>query len=203
MAATHPDVVFVLGQPGAGKGTQCTRIVQDYGFVHLSAGDLLREERNTPGSAYGEMIEEHIRNGTIVPVEVTCTLLENAMNKHIEQRLSQGDTAFGSGKFLVDGFPRNQNNQDGWQKQMAAKVNLKFVLFFDCPDELCVQRCLDRGAAGSGRSDDNENSLRKRFDTFLNETFPIIQLYEKQGLVRKIDASRIPDEVYADVKAIF
>jgi UMP-CMP kinase len=57
-----------LGGPGAGKGTQCSLIVEKYGYVHLSAGDCLREERNTPGSKVGEMIETHIRNGTIVPV---------------------------------------------------------------------------------------------------------------------------------------
>jgi len=76
MAAELPTVVFVLGGPGAGKGTQCAKIVQEFQYVHLSAGDLLREERNTPGSKCGELIESHIRNGTIVPVEITCSLLE-------------------------------------------------------------------------------------------------------------------------------
>ena len=72
-----PNVLFVLGGPGAGKGTQCTRIVQNFGYVHLSAGDLLRAERQRPGSKVGEQIEDHIRKGSIVPVEITCTLLEN------------------------------------------------------------------------------------------------------------------------------
>lgn len=81
MSGLKPNVVFVLGAPGAGKGTQCERIVNEYGYVHLSAGDLLRAERNRPGSKLGEMIEEHIRGGKIVPVAVTCSLLENAMNE--------------------------------------------------------------------------------------------------------------------------
>ena len=72
-----PNVIFVLGGPGAGKGTQCTRIVKNFGYVHLSAGDLLRAERQRPGSKVGEQIEDHIRKGTIVPVEITCTLIEN------------------------------------------------------------------------------------------------------------------------------
>ncbi|KDN43280.1 hypothetical protein RSAG8_06247, partial [Rhizoctonia solani AG-8 WAC10335] len=72
-------VIFVLGGPGAGKGTQCARIVEDFGFVHLSAGDLLREEQKREGSTYGALISEHIRNGTIVPMEVTVKLLENAI----------------------------------------------------------------------------------------------------------------------------
>jgi hypothetical protein len=75
-----PNVLFVLGGPGAGKGTQCTRLVQNFGYVHLSAGDLLRAERQRPGSKVGEEIEDHIRKGSIVPVEITCTLLENVNN---------------------------------------------------------------------------------------------------------------------------
>lgn len=171
--------------------------------MHLSAGDLLRAERNTPGSEFGEMIEAHIVAGTIVPVEVTCSLLANAMQRHSRERAAQGDSAFGAGRFLIDGFPRNQNNFDGWQATMADKVHLKFVLFFDCDDDVCIKRCLDRGAAGSGRSDDNEESLRKRFKTFANETLPIIQYYQKLDLVKRIDAARSPDEVYADVKQLF
>lgn len=86
MSQQKPKVVFVLGAPGAGKGTQCSKIVDEYGYVHLSAGDLLREERQRAGSEYGELIEDCIRNGKIVPVEVTCSLIDNAMNKIIQVR---------------------------------------------------------------------------------------------------------------------
>lgn len=82
MSSEKPKIVFVLGAPGAGKGTQCSKIVEEFGFVHLSAGDLLREERKRSGSL-GELIEDCITNGKIVPVEVTCSLLENAINKTI------------------------------------------------------------------------------------------------------------------------
>jgi hypothetical protein len=71
-----PRVLFVLGGPGAGKGTQCAKLVDCFGFVHLSAGDLLREERDS-GSKDGEMIENYIRNGQIVPVEVREEGLES------------------------------------------------------------------------------------------------------------------------------
>lgn len=80
---TKPNIIFVLGAPGSGKGTVCARIVETYGYVHLSAGDLLREERTRPGSEFGELIENNIKNGKIVPVEITCSLLENAMNANI------------------------------------------------------------------------------------------------------------------------
>lgn len=149
------------------------------------------------------MIETHIRNGTIVPVEVTCSLLEKAMKKHVALRSASGDTAFGSGKFLIDGFPRNQDNFDGWQKVMADKVDFKFVLFFDCSDDVCVRRCLDRGAAGSGRSDDNEDSLRKRMKTFENDTLPIVNYYRTVSKVKDVDGTKEPDQVYEDVKKLF
>jgi len=84
MSIGKPKIVFVLGPPGAGKGTQCEKISQNFGYVHLSAGDLLREERNREGSEFGELIETRIKEGKIVPVAVTCSLLENAMNKYMK-----------------------------------------------------------------------------------------------------------------------
>ena len=95
---SKPNVVFVLGGPGAGKGTQCSKIVKRFGFVHISAGDLLREERNNPDSEYGQLIEQHICEGKIVPVKITCSLISDAM--------SSGDG--NENNFVIDGFPRNQ-----------------------------------------------------------------------------------------------
>jgi len=89
-------VIFVLGGPGAGKGTQCTLLAQHYpGLVHLSAGDLLRAERQRPGSQYGDLINTCIAEGRIVPMHITIGLLERAM------------AASGAGRFLIDGFPRD------------------------------------------------------------------------------------------------
>ena len=168
----------------------------------MSAGDLLRAERNTAGSQYGELIEEHIKNGTIVPVEITCKLLENAMKATNEQK-GEGDQLPPNGKFLIDGFPRNKNNLEGWQREMDGKVDVKFVLFFDCSRDICVDRCLKRGLAGSGRSDDNEESLNKRINTYLFDTLPIIQYYEDLKLVRKVNAALPPNEVFDSVRQYF
>ena len=87
------SVIYVLGGPGAGKGTQCANLVRDYGFTHLSAGDLLRAEQDREGSEFGSMIKEYIADGKIVPMEVTVQLLENAMM----------DQDNGRGRFLIDG----------------------------------------------------------------------------------------------------
>lgn len=88
------SVLFVLGGPGAGKGTQCANLVRDFGFAHLSAGDLLRAEQDREGSEFGELIKSYIRDGAIVPMEVTVQLLENAMTADIKE---------GKGMFLIDG----------------------------------------------------------------------------------------------------
>ncbi|XP_072172711.1 UMP-CMP kinase-like isoform X2 [Diadema setosum] len=189
MASVKPLVVFVLGGPGAGKGTQCQKIVEKYGFVHLSAGDLLREERKS-GSADGELIENHIKNGQIVPVEITLSLLERSMTQSATK------------KFLIDGFPRNEDNLSGWNNRMTDKVDFKFVLFFDCSKDTCVNRILERGKT-SGRSDDNVESLEKRFVTYWNQTKPIIDHYDAQGKVRKINAEEGPDNVFSAVMQVF
>jgi UMP-CMP kinase len=86
---------------------------------------------------------------------------------------------------------------------MSEKVDFLFVLFLDCSEDKCVERCLKRGQAGSGRTDDNLDSLKKRFNTYMNDTMPIIEYYRKLDKVRKIDTSAWADAVYKDVEAVF
>ena len=95
LSADDATILFVLGGPGAGKGTQCERLVRDYGFKHLSAGDLLREEQNRPGSEFGELIKTYIKEGQIVPMEVTIQLLENSVTATMKEE--------NNSKFLIDG----------------------------------------------------------------------------------------------------
>lgn len=190
-----PKVVFVLGGPGAGKGTQCTNIVKKYGYTHISAGDLLRAERNKEGTQYGELIDIHIKEGKIVPVEITINLLKRAMDDTMAKDAAKN-------KFLIDGFPRNTDNLEGWNKFMDNDADVKFVLFFDCNNETCVERCLERGK-GSGRTDDNVSSVQKRIQTYLQSTKPIIDLYAKEGKVRRVDGAKSVDEVFVEVQKIF
>jgi UMP-CMP kinase len=196
----------------------------------LSAGDLLREERAREGSEFGALIEDYITNGKIVPVEITCSLLENAMIKTKQVRrvlLKSEYVAYidstphesrrknciitticllqetGNNKFLIDGFPRNEDNLQGWQRQMAEKVDFLFVLFLECSEDKCVERCLKRGQAGSGRTDDNLESLKKRFNTYLNDTMPIVEHYRSLDKVRPIDTSPCAETVFGEVEAAF
>ncbi|XP_061789985.1 UMP-CMP kinase isoform X1 [Nerophis lumbriciformis] len=192
---TKPQVVFVLGGPGAGKGTQCAKIVENYNYTHLSAGDLLRAERARDGSEFGQLISSFIREGKIVPVEITINLLRKAM----QETMQKDEQKY---RFLIDGFPRNEDNLQGWKSVMDGKADVRFVLFFDCSNEVCITRCLERGKS-SGRTDDNRESLEKRIQTYLLSTRPIIELYEKDGKVRCVDASHSVEEVFADVKCVF
>uniref|UniRef100_A0A8C9JKS0 Cytidine/uridine monophosphate kinase 1 n=1 Tax=Panthera tigris altaica TaxID=74533 RepID=A0A8C9JKS0_PANTA len=103
-------------------------------------------------------------------------------------------------KFLIDGFPRNQDNLQGWNKTMDGKADVSFVLFFDCNNEN-LKNCLEGSC--SGRSDEKRESLEKRIQTYLQSTKPIIDLYEEMGKVKKIDASKSVDEVFDEVVKIF
>ncbi|KAM7433153.1 cytidine monophosphate (UMP-CMP) kinase 1 [Porites harrisoni] len=185
-SVVRPIVIFVLGGPGAGKGTQCEKIVKEFGYIHLSAGELLRVERAS-GSENGDLIETCMKEGKIVPVEITISLIEKAMNKSSTK------------KFLIDGFPRNENNLQGWHKVMDGKADVKCVLFFECTEEECIKRIMLRGES-SGRPDDNIESLKKRFHTYETQTMPIIQHYAKLGLVKKIQAIKSPEQVFEEVQ---
>jgi UMP-CMP kinase len=192
-------VIFVLGGPGAGKGTQCARLVKDYGFTHLSAGDLLRAEQDRPGSEYGQLIRDCIKNGEIVPMEVTVALLENAMRDTISSKKSSNNNPGSNNnyKFLIDGFPRKMDQALKFEEVVCPA---KLVLFYDCPEEEMERRLLERGKT-SGRADDNAESIRKRFRTFVETSMPVVNHYEAEKRVVKVDATPSPDRVYADTQA--
>jgi UMP-CMP kinase len=174
-------VIFVIGGPGVGKGTQCSMLIQRYpDFVHLSAGDLLRVERNRPGSIYGNLINECIAEGRIVPMEITISLLEKEMRKSSSTR------------YLIDGFPRNIDQAIAFEKAVCPATAL---IFYECPEMVLEERLLQRGKS-SGRVDDNLESIRKRFQTFIDATLPVLAFYKQNGVVRVINGHGSPDEVF-------
>lgn len=179
-------IFFVLGGPGSGKGTQCAQLVERFGFAHFSAGDLLRAEVAS-GSNDGKMIGDLIKEGAIVPGHITISLLKKAI---------EGSKAPG---ILIDGFPRQLDQAGAFEKDIS---DFEFVLFFDCPEEEMERRLLERGKT-SGRSDDNIESIRKRFKTFVNTSMPVISYYEAKGKVHRIDATKSVEDVTADVLKLF
>uniref|UniRef100_A0A7S4N112 UMP-CMP kinase n=1 Tax=Guillardia theta TaxID=55529 RepID=A0A7S4N112_GUITH len=184
-----PTVVFVLGGPGAGKGTQCANIVKEFGWVHLSAGDLLREEQQTD-SEHSTLIKEYIKEGKIVPVEITIQLLLKAMEKAETKR------------FLIDGFPRSQDNREGWERVVQSQAFVAFCLAYECPEDLLEQRLLKRGET-SGRADDNMESIKKRFTAFQTQTVPVLEVFEKRNMLVKMSSVKSPEEVWQDTKKLF
>jgi UMP-CMP kinase len=167
-------------------------ITEQFGYQHLSAGDLLREERLREGSEHGELINNCIAEGTIVPVEITVRLLASAMKR----------SKWEGGHFLIDGFPRNFDNLKGWQEVLRDSVNVRFVLCFDCSEAVMEARLMERGKT-SGRIDDNIESIKKRFRTFQDETIPVVQYLEGLDLVHRIDAEQSVDNVWASVRTLF
>ncbi|GBE82571.1 UMP-CMP kinase [Sparassis latifolia] len=191
------SVIFVLGGPGAGKGTQCANLVADFGFRHLSAGDLLRAEQNREGSEHGEMIRTYIREGQVVPMEVTIKLLENAMRAVLEEKREGSGWEGGKGRFLIDGFPRKMDQAVKFDEDVCLS---SLVLYFDTTEEEMTKRLLERGKT-SGREDDNEESIKKRFKTYKEQTMPVIEYYSKQNKVSTIDSTTTIEGVHEKAKA--
>jgi len=183
--SSEPTIFFVMGGPGSGKGTQCEKLVETYGMVHLSAGDLLRQEVRS-GSEEGRAIARVIEEGKIVVSETTVGLLRKAM-------------AGSSGPFLIDGFPRSLSNLRAFEEGVSA---CKFMLFLEVSEAEMEARLLNRGLS-SGRSDDNSETIRKRFRTFLDESVPVIDELDGRGVVHRVSAEASPDDVFERVQSAF
>lgn len=102
--------------------------------------------------------------------------------------------------FLIDGFPRNQDNLDGWEREMSSKVKVHFVLNLVAPIDVCTKRCLSRA---QNRPDDNEDTLKKRFITHNQITQPIVDHFREVGLLHQIDTAGTLQEVFSRIASLF
>jgi len=185
---TPPFVVFIAGGPGSGKGTQCTKLKEDFNFVHLSTGDLMRDE--VAAETYlGTEIYKHMQAGTLVPDTVTMQLLKKTMVKHQD-----------TNRFLLDGFPRSLEQAKRFEHEVGE---LAFVLYFEAEQETMKQRIAERAVKAPGRVDDNPKTVEKRLKIFQEQTLPVIDYYGPIGKVRKVNAEKDMDEVYAEAKQFF
>merc|ERR1711997_785603 len=183
LTASGLPIVWVLGGPGCGKGTQCDKIVAKYGFTHLSSGDLLREEVAS-GSERGKNLTAIMESGQLVPLATVLDLLAEAMIK----RLS------GSKGFLIDGYPREVSRGEEFEKEICPCSK---ILYFQVSDETMTARLLKRGES-SGRADDNLETIAKRLNTFHQHSEPVMAHYAAKCAT--IPAERSVDEIYADVQ---
>ncbi|MCJ8331877.1 MAG: nucleoside monophosphate kinase [Lentisphaeria bacterium] len=181
-----PNVVFVLGGPGAGKGTMCELAEAQLGWTHLSTGDLLRKERES-GASTAAIIEQYMTDGELVPNEIIVTLLKNAMETITRTT--------GKKNFLLDGFPRSLSNMDGWYEIFGRDAELPKMLYLECPYPVLEGRILGR-AKFTGRSDDNIDVVKRRFDTFKTETLPTVELFKSSNKCVEIDTSQSRQDVY-------
>ena len=177
------ELIF-MGPPASGKGTQTKKLSAETGFVHVDTGSLLREAM-AKGTEAGKIAKDYVEKGALVPVEVVAQI--------IKDRLKQDDVQKG---FILDGFPRSTEQAemlDEMLKEIDAGVEAKAtVIYFDIPIENLMERIIYRRSCPA----------KNRFDTYFAQTAPLIDFYEKRGILVKLDATGSIDEIYEKLKEV-
>jgi len=178
-------LILVIGGPGAGKDTQCSMLVDRYGCEHLSAVDLLRAEV-TSASQQGTMISNMIRAGQIVPAQVTLDLLKERMKSK-------------PGPYVVQGYPKTRENLEELETQCGPCTA---AIMLQASEDVLSARLLERGKT-SNRTDDTPEAITRRFRTFTMQVAPLLDVLHARGVVTTLDAALPPDDVHAEVCAVY
>jgi adenylate kinase len=181
--------IILLGPPGSGKGTQGALLSDRLDIPRVSTGDLLRNavERGTP---LGQQARSYMDQGLLVPDEIIVGL--------IEEVLASPDGANG---ILMDGFPRTIPQAEAVDRALGARGSaVDCVLNIDVPEEELVRRMMGR-AREQGRADDTPETIRKRFQVYVEQTAPLVQYYEARGVVRNVEGIGSIDEIAQRVTA--
>jgi adenylate kinase len=208
--------LVLLGPPGAGKGTQAERLVEDFGLPYYSTGIILREAMAN-GTELGKKAKEYVEAGELVPDEL--------MNDVIAARLDSGEADEG---FLLDGFPRTIGQAEMLDETLSRLGrSLIAALLIEAPDDEVVRRLSGRRTCAKGghvyhvefdppknegvcdqdgsrliqRDDDKPETVRKRLSVYHDQTEPLIDWFEDKGLLRRFDGTHSPDEVHDRIRA--
>lgn len=203
--------IILLGAPGAGKGTQASKIVDAYALPHISTGDIFREniKNQTP---IGLLAKSYLDKGALVPDEVTC--------KIVAERISRADCKNG---FMLDGFPRTIAQAEALDKitniDLVINIDVDFSLLLErlCGRRVCKDcgesyhitklngeaKCSRCGGELYQRKDDNPETVQSRLDVYNAQTAPLIEFYTKKGIIFNVDGSAAPEEVYAKISGKF
>jgi adenylate kinase len=208
--------LVLLGPPGAGKGTQAERLIEDFDLPYYATGNILREAVEK-GTELGKQAKEFMDGGKLVPDELICAV--------IAERLDSGQADDG---FLLDGFPRTIGQAEMLEGALDNRGRqLTAALLIDAPDEEVVRRlsgrrtcvknghvyhlefdppkhegvCDQDGSRLVQRDDDKPETIQKRLDVYHDQTEPLIQWYEQRGKLRRLDGTRTPEEVHSRIRA--
>ena len=203
--------IVLLGGPGAGKGTQAQKLVAEFGFAHISTGDLLRAAIKE-GSKLGKKAKGYMDAGQLVPDDLVIDL--------VKERLEADDAQKG---FLLDGFPRNTAQAVTLDSELAAMGRtLDAALLVAVDPSVIVERLSSRRTCRScgytapagvdacprcggemyQRDDDKPETIQHRLDVYATQTAPLIEYYKGHSILKEVDGDRPVDEVYADAKAL-
>ncbi len=180
--------IVIFGAPGSGKGTQSDLLIEKYGLNHISTGDVLRSEIKA-GSELGKTAKEFIDKGQLIPDELMVSILASVYD------------TFGSehAGVIFDGFPRTIPQAEALKAMLAERGHaIAAMIELDVPEDELMTRLIKRGQE-SGRSDDNEETIRKRLAVYHSQTAPLIEWYEKEGLHRHINGLGTLDRIFADI----
>ncbi len=179
--------IVIFGAPGSGKGTQSERIVARYGINHISTGDVLREEMKN-GTELGKTAKQYIEQGQLLPDNLIVGMLTSAL-----------DSLEGSKGVIFDGFPRTIAQAEALKEMLDGRgQRINVMLDLDVPEEELMKRLLLRGQM-SGRTDDNEETIKKRLFVYHTQTAPLISWYKQEGLYAHINGMGELDAITEEI----
>ena len=183
--------IVIFGAPGSGKGTQSEKMIEKYGLGHISTGDVLRDQIKR-GTELGKTAKGYIDNGQLIPDDLMVSILADVYDSFGKEHKG----------VIFDGFPRTIPQAQAL-KDMLAKRRHKVaaMIELDVPEDELMKRLIKRGQE-SGRSDDNEETIKKRLTVYHNQTSPLIEWYEKEGIHHHINGLGELDRIFGDICAV-